>query len=873
MIRSTKDLLQHARGTAVASNSSASSSRRADDPAQAPPTLRQVVVAPPPLASNTNTNPILRQLANDAVSPAMMTTSASDGAAAPPTAAVIRRRSDAAADSQAEELRRRLEMQKMELDNRTDSVNAIQRNFARLSDMYGADRQKLVEAEAEIARLSEEVTSLRSSAKLFAALRLEFTSLSTEHEKLKQQLDAERAQAQAQLKKVEEHCKVLERDNKGMSSSLNKIARDLQTRAADEERMAHVLVDAETSWNAVLLSCMDWQKEMSSVVAQSRAEVGKGIALVSSADCRSSSAGVEIEDGHPLRLEVLAKSMQACTEEAIPALRRLCDARVADVSDQLDKTHYRLQQQELDSTLMQRTLNEKLEQLANRLEDAQAGAKSLIKLHEAEKSQLNTLVADLRLQLSNAKSDADAELAAVAATQAMQQRVAALERELQHARVALTNQSEEANAARKSAEDALSRASRDAATRLDAAREQLALRETQLSQEKHARGLAEQSTRALADQQKRLQQEILALRAQMEQDMSSRNSAESSRIQSLEKELQAAKADAAVSESSRRTTQEQLDSACETVRDWQAKYELLVSERSREREQLLASEARANAAEVRIAELMAERSQLLMNASHHEDALEDANAQLAQLKSQFAKWQAEKAVLEVDIARLREDLSRAASGNAAQDALKLRLKQMQDECSDLKSALLNASALSQVHQEKISQLSQSLAAAERDAAEAKRLADAILGTQASIDAQRSALEKQRAAAEGRMRHLRQVQEETLKTVRKLHNVEKACESGYSCQGCLQLVKDPVTCAPCGHVFCRKCFESDPHNREKKSKGTFCPECDEANVAMVVGNKALDLLTGKFEYRCQVLSDLTAMLEKDVLRPETPVNEK
>eukprot|EP00164_Ancoracysta_twista_P023288 GFYU01043482.1.p1 GENE.GFYU01043482.1~~GFYU01043482.1.p1 ORF type:complete len:154 (+),score=1.97 GFYU01043482.1:1-462(+) len=114
-------------------------------------------------------------------------------------------------------------------------------------------------------------------------------------------------------------------------------------------------------------------------------------------------------------------------------------------------------------------------------------------------------------------------------------------------------------------------------------------------------------------------------------------------------------------------------------------------------------------------------------------------------------------------------------------------------------------------------------------------------------------------AESRVGRVRQ---EATRLVESLQAIEDACESGYSCQACLQVLSDPLTCAPCGHCFCRKCLEDANKRHMSTSSRTalYCPECDMPHITYAIPSRQLDLLASKFEYRKKILSGLEGLIE-------------
>eukprot|EP00758_Cryptobia_borreli_P019385 Tbor_TRINITY_DN8412_c0_g1::TRINITY_DN8412_c0_g1_i1::g.5333::m.5333 len=71
----------------------------------------------------------------------------------------------------------RVKQQEQELESLTDSVNAVQRNFIRMSHKYAKEKKDHDELAVEYKRMTKEFDSLMSEKKLDAAVRAEFTEL------------------------------------------------------------------------------------------------------------------------------------------------------------------------------------------------------------------------------------------------------------------------------------------------------------------------------------------------------------------------------------------------------------------------------------------------------------------------------------------------------------------------------------------------------------------------------------------------------------------------------------------------------------------------------------------------------------------------
>lgn len=97
-------------------------------------------------------------------------------------------------------------------------------------------------------------------------------------------------------------------------------------------------------------------------------------------------------------------------------------------------------------------------------------------------------------------------------------------------------------------------------------------------------------------------------------------------------------------------------------------------------------------------------------------------------------------------------------------------------------------------------------------------------------------------------------------VQRLMAAEEASESAYSCGLCLRIYRKPVTCAPCGHTFCETCFLQHPKNKLRASESVrYCPECCLATNNTLVRVRALEMLSGNFTFRQKEMEELQRVL--------------
>ncbi|KAG5484524.1 hypothetical protein LSCM1_07900 [Leishmania martiniquensis] len=132
---------------------------------------------------------------------------------------------------------------------------------------------------------------------------------------------------------------------------------------------------------------------------------------------------------------------------------------------------------------------------------------------------------------------------------------------------------------------------------------------------------------------------------------------------------------------------------------------------------------------------------------------------------------------------------------------------------------------------------------------------------------------------------------------RIELAESATESTCSCTLCLRLYCQPLACVPCGHIYCAQCLLRHPRNRSLCSitssltsavsasggesgaadarggievaqwlhsksdphASLFCPECASASVRTVVELRALGELAAKYDYKKRSLALLLAGL--------------
>ena len=79
------------------------------------------------------------------------------------------------------------------------------------------------------------------------------------------------------------------------------------------------------------------------------------------------------------------------------------------------------------------------------------------------------------------------------------------------------------------------------------------------------------------------------------------------------------------------------------------------------------------------------------------------------------------------------------------------------------------------------------------------------------------------------------------------------EASLTCLSCMELMKEPTTCSPCGHTFCSGCLKAGI--AEDGTMQPKCPECDDAVPGPVLKVGILGTLVPNFQFQQQALKSL------------------
>lgn len=89
-------------------------------------------------------------------------------------------------------------------------------------------------------------------------------------------------------------------------------------------------------------------------------------------------------------------------------------------------------------------------------------------------------------------------------------------------------------------------------------------------------------------------------------------------------------------------------------------------------------------------------------------------------------------------------------------------------------------------------------------------------------------------------------------VAKLEFTESSMMVSLSCNHCMDLLQEAITCIPCGHAFCQKCKDGYADNT--------CHECNRS-IDAFYRNKLLDELAGKHLYKTEMFESVRKQQEK------------
>lgn len=730
----------------------------------------------------------------------------------------------------------------MELRARTDSVNAIQRNFQRLNALYQKDR-------AEHARTAEELLARANASREAegahnvnaAAMRAQIESLLEEYRSLEESTTLALLARQESLEAAELQVIEAKRAQVQLEGERGVLEAALSTRTAALHKLEEALADAQRDAAAgVRLQSQTTENWYHTIV-----QLVEAVAAALGDDVTQRSA-----EGQAAPLEVPAvvpdNPMDWINSELLPKLLR------------------KIQMQTQRLAALRRTALEQDGYRAVWLTEAESHGRRVLKVAEAMARQW----ASLALQgLTLASRE-------MAGAQEMASKCDDMWTRL-HGELDMMSQSQAALAS-SHWEELLASVEAQLAENFRVASQRAAAGEAALQVE-----MASLHTQMDAERRRHAQGDR-ALAARLQQ--SERDCANyRNRLQELEAAQQAHVAATALARS-------QLESSfCE-------EQSRVSAELSRAKLQLLAAEREA-------AQLRSQHNaaQTHWCALQHCVSLQ-VDARLTILTDESSEWgaiqrgatqhyvqvmQGEAATVAVQRRALADTMAEESAQRAAvvtAYALQLQHEAYQHwphtlavKLTQRAAAAEQEAAAAQASQERCVLLEAARVASLQD--DLSRLQDQLHGMDANNKMLESELrltkEALRASASHTVDHQRLVQQ----SIQRIVAAEEASESTYSCLLCLELFTKPRTCVPCGHTFCEACFLNHPKNRKiaagmnatqwigasptaklaapSVEAGTpfYCPECRLHNATGVVETRSLSDLRAKFGYKRQALQDI------------------
>eukprot|EP01012_Entosiphon_sulcatum_P010128 TRINITY_DN1585_c0_g1_i2.p2 TRINITY_DN1585_c0_g1~~TRINITY_DN1585_c0_g1_i2.p2 ORF type:complete len:686 (+),score=124.47 TRINITY_DN1585_c0_g1_i2:718-2775(+) len=649
-------------------------------------------------------------------------------------------------------LKAKVEKQRTDIDDRTDAINAIQRNFEQLSRLHAGDKSTLDQLKEKLHLANTEIADLKAQLKLNNVVRAEFDAIKTHLEE-----------------EIRRH-QIVEMESVKRAQELFG-----QLYQAVTEKLC---CDEENEFNT-----LEFQHSVSSLQLTER-DLRRHLAEMDRALDNANKRSVELQSelsAKDIELNVLSTSCKQKIKD--------CDTTISSLNTQLTRLQMLLMDKEVTLGRIEQengSLQKKIDTLEAKiqlLEQEYSGLMTelqVTKSHEAKQLQRATTE-------QNIKEDQIEQLTAQVSK--LQQEMSAMQELYSHER-----------------------------QEHDQWRQSL-IRDSDMRKISHQREI-----HALMAERDKLAQELV------------------------------------------RATEAFAKSNCEKDQ-LQKTAEQALATQARERHQLL--------------ELGAEIELMKANLTHSDDVqhhLDVMTKSRDDLRCQLTKSESEQERLQQQLPLLERALNEATCQIVDRDN-KLReqgmkLRQAKDELFELtqlhaqvtdhtqkdNQELLRqlelAKGLHTNHFEKIAELERQVTILQRDISTANERIAALQMELATARKCVDQLEKLQAEKDSRledgMRRLQVLQESFQKTIKKLVVAEEASESNLTCLSCLGMLKKPIICVPCGHTFCGECLDRKVDARSGRG---YCKECEGFSVISTVPSPALDLLTGKFLYRKQVLTGL------------------
>ncbi|RNF26359.1 metallo-peptidase, Clan MA(E), Family M1 [Trypanosoma conorhini] len=723
------------------------------------------------------------------------------------------------------ELLQVIEQQRREMQVRTDGVNAIQRNFERLSEMYRNDRAELEQLREEVKRLRGREGADESELKVYAAVRAELESLLQSHKELQEtrrqeqqkcRSDAEEAQRrleaqQRRFTELQGECDQLSRTAKEGEEKMGHVTAELayltrQVQQFVEEvrrRVSSLPVEGLTrggsgpapgdgdarqtvkaaladAWDSVDAVCVCLRTAHASMNHMAREQLWQRNALVSKVmqELEAAARGAVSEEEAAAREAIYTRrqdKLHGLSKQAECALRQEAQAELAGA-------RRRLLLQELSHDAVAAELRRHVAELKERLQAALEGYDVLQQQHQAGMAMLRETLLQEIWQLREGMSQLHGQHAAAAAAAQQRLRESELQR-LQEQHTLTLREVVEKSAAEYNAR-------------------QLIWQERIAKLDDRLRGLT-----ALTHAARTEMNELRAKNAAVCSDLRT--------SRTLAKEAQ-----------------------CEVLLRYETQLrENLIESENGQRESLLARAADHRGAFSTVAEVTAK---LRLVVSLYAAAAEETAQRFVIVSDAWATspvMACEQALHELRLQEMGRQVPKAPCSSlpASLAEMRTRLRELRQEASGVPRCLHD------MQQE-----------------QARLFASAL------EDAQQLELSWAKSTAPRREEGQQQQEEEeegrakaTIRTVMEmLIAAEQATESLYSCGLCMQLYRSPVTCVPCGHTFCESCLLLQPENKLRtKNSAWYCPECALRPCNLLVRVRALETLSGNFLFRKKGMEEL------------------
>ncbi|RNF09313.1 hypothetical protein TraAM80_02260 [Trypanosoma rangeli] len=725
------------------------------------------------------------------------------------------------------ELLQVIEQQRNEMQARTDSVNAIQRNFERLSEMYRGDHAELEQLREEVKRLREREGSEESEQKVHAAVRAELESLLKSHKKLQEVRQQEQQtfrsdaavaeqQMESQLRlftQLQGECDELRRVKKYGEEKLERATADLgyitrhvlqfleevrcRVASLSVEKITHrrgdtALEDGDAkqtvkaaladAWDSVDAVCIGLRTAHASMNQMAQERVERCNAVVSKVVQELEKAmRVAVSEGEAAARDAL----HAQQHNHLHGIRRQTECLLLEkAQEELTVAHRKLQLQERAHDTITSDLRRQAAELNARLQTTQEDYDTLLLQHQTDVTTLGETLQQQMLQLREEMRQLKELHAEEAETQQRQHECEQEKLGAQYA--AALRQALESTAAEYETKHLLWR------DRIDKIGTKLCRLATM--------------TRAAHNQVKEVRVKNTA-------------------------------------------TCDLLHTSLALVKG--AHHETLLRSEAEAREDLMELER-------------VQRESLLLRSSDHCKALSTTAKVTAQLSLAVSlnvvvadesaqrlaimsnAWTTSPAVAcERALHKLWLQEERRLAPKMAYPFLPASLAEMRVQLQELRQTALGVSqCMHDMQQEQAHLFASTL----------ERAQQLGLSWMASTVLLHQKWQKQQDGQGRAIAALRAVME-------MLMAAEGATESLYSCGLCMQLYRNPVTCVPCGHTFCKSCLLLHPENKARgKGAASYCPECGLASCSSLVHVRALDTLSGNFSFRRKGVEELQRALE-------------